>query len=241
MTAALAQAHDVLQLKGELIGELVAEVERLRVANEAHEARRRSLSAELKAALEREEEQRRFAELQSTGLQQARTEAARTAKRHAQEAKRREESLTARATAAEEALRKEAAHHRSQLEQKDAALRTAQAQARALQRRLDNAQLTKRNDAFVSQSTHATGAQPPAPWLAGIGGGTPPSPPDLAMAELPLEGAASWPLSGSSGGRPTPETIAPAAPNDEQGRGGQVSLAQQQRDFIERLNAGSFG
>ena len=82
MTAALAQAHDVLQLKGELIGELVAEVERLRVANEAHEARRRSLSAELKAAQEREEDQRRFAELQSTGLQQARTEAARTAKRH---------------------------------------------------------------------------------------------------------------------------------------------------------------
>ena len=224
------QANDVLHLKGELINELLSEVERLRAAVEGHESRERQLRAELRGAQANEQEQRQSAQLQSTGLQQLRTETARSVKRHAQEAKRREELLTSRAVAAEETLQSERAQQRAQLERKDAALRTAQAQARALQRKIDNAELAKRNEAFVSQSAHASCGQPA--WLASLGAGATPTPPSLTAPEPPSEGAAR-------ARHATPETIgliAPPVPDeDTAARHVPLSLAQQQRAFIDGL------
>ena len=224
------QANDVLHLKGELINELLSEVERLRAAVEGHESRERQLRAELRGSQAQEQEQRQSAQLQSTGLQQLRTETARSVKRHAQEAKRREELLTARAVAAEETLQSVRAEQRAQLERKDAALRTAQAQARTLQRKIDNAELAKRNEAFVSQSAHASCGQPA--WLASLGAGATPTPPSLTAPEPPSEGAAR-------ARHATPETIgliAPPVPDeDTAARHVPLSLAQQQRAFIDGL------
>lgn len=226
------QANDVLHLKGELINELLSEVERLRAAVAGHESRERQLRAELRGAQAQEQEQRQSAQLQSAGLQQLRTETARNAKRHAQEARRREELLTARAVAAEEALQSERAQQRAQLERKDAMLRTAQAQARALQRTIDNAELTKRNEAFVSQSAHAPFGQPA--WLASLGAGATPTPPSLTAPEPPSVRAS---MGASQARHATPETTAPpAAPDDgTAARQAPLSLAQQQRAFIDGL------
>ena len=226
------QANDVLHLKGELINELLSEVERLRAAVAGHESRERQLRAELRGAQAQEQEQRQFAQLQSAGLQQLRTETARNAKRHSQEARRREELLTARAVAAEEALQSERAQQRAQLERKDAMLRTAQAQARALQRKIDNAELAKRNEAFVSQSAHAPCGQPA--WLASLGAGATPTPPSLTAPEPPSEGAS---MGASQARHASPETTSPpAAPDDgTAARQAPLSLAQQQRAFIDGL------
>ena len=224
------QANDVLHLKGELINELLSEVERLRAAVKGHESRERQLRAELRGSQAQEQEQRQSAQLQSTGLQQLRTETARSVKRHAQEAKRREELLTARAVAAEETLQSVRAEQRAQLERKDAALRTAQAQARTLQRKIDNAELAKRNEAFVSQSAHASCGQPA--WLASLGAGATPTPPSLTAPEPPEP-----PSEGTSRARhATPETIAPPVPEEgTEARHVPLSLAQQQRAFIDGL------
>jgi hypothetical protein len=222
------QANDVLHLKGELINELLSEVERLRAAVEGHESRERRLRAELRGAQAQEQDQRQSAQIQSTELQQLRTETARSVKRHAQEAKRREELLTARAAAAEETLQSERAEQRAQLERKDATLRTAQAQARALQRKIDNAELAKRNEAFVSQSARDASCGQPA-WLASLGAGAAPTPPSLTAPEPPSEGA--W-----RARHTTPETIAPPVPEEgTAARHAPLSLAQQQRAFIDGL------
>ena len=225
---AYRQANDVLNLKGELLDELLLEVERLRAACVGHESRERQLRVELRGAQAREEEQRQFAQLQSTGLQQLRTETARNVKRHAQESKRREESLTARAVAAEEALQLERAQQRAQVDQKDVTLRTAQAQARALQRRIDNAEIAKRNEAFVSRSAHAScgscGQQPA--WLASLGAN--PTSPSQTVSEPPSE-------STLPPRHATPETIAPPVSKEVEARQVSLSLAEQQLAFIEGL------
>ena len=227
MTDAHRQANDVLHLKGELINELLAEVDRLRATCEGHESQERQLCAELRGAQAQEQEQRQFAQLQSTALQQLRTETARNVKRHTQDAKRREESLTTRAVAAEETLRSERAQQRAQLDRKDAALRTAQAQSRSLQRRIDNAELTKRNEAFLSQSAHASCGQPA--WLACLG--PTPTPPSLVAPKPPSEGTLQ-------ARNATPETIAPPVLKEGTACHGSLSLAQQQRAFIEGLTRG---
>ena len=109
-----------------------------------------------------------------------------------------------------------------------ATFRTAQEQARALQRKIDNAELAKRNEAFVSQSARDASCGQPA-WLAFLGAGAAPTPPSLTAPEPPSEGA--W-----RARHTTPETIAPPVPEEgTAARHAPLSLAQQQRAFIDGL------
>jgi len=241
MALAFEQANTVLALKGSLVDELIAEVERLRVACARHETREQTLGAELKGCKERVQQMQRDAQYQANALQQVQTETRANARRSSQEAKRREEALAARLQTAEAARKQEAAQSKVALEQKDASLRTAQAQVRGLQRRLDNMELEKRNGAFVSASTHMPQQPGAPPWPAGSSPATPRgavaprSPPDV----LPLDAAAH---AVSATGRAAAQSAdGPDAKRQAVAQDAvtavPLSLEQQQREFMERLNA----
>lgn len=256
MALAFEQANAVLALKGSLVDELIAEVERLRAACARHETREQALGAELKECKERVQQMQRDAQYQANALQQVQTEARVNARRNSQEAKRREEALAARLQTAEDARKQEAARSKVALEQKDASLRAAQAQARGLQRRLENIELQKRNGAFVSASTHMPQQPGAPPWPAAAGwspgkpsgGATTLVPPDvLALPGTTIPDAEAHTVSApghkvaQSGDSPDASGHAMAQKGTHAARAGstqgQVSLEQQQHEFMERLNA----